>query len=166
MDEPFAALDAQTREGLQDELLRIWEKARTTILFITHGIDEAVYLGQRVAVMTSRPGRIKCVVEIPPDFRQRQEDVRSTAEFGELRHVVRSHPPADDLGGTEAQTGPLVPTGQADGTRQDVGVAQAQRCRMSTAPLSSIDCELVRCRVAVLGAEHGHGQRCERVGEC
>jgi NitT/TauT family transport system ATP-binding protein len=88
MDEPFAALDAQTREALQDELLRIWEKSRTTILFITHGIDEAVYLGQRVAVMTSRPGRIKRIVDIPPDFRRRQEDVRSTPEFGELRHQV------------------------------------------------------------------------------
>jgi NitT/TauT family transport system ATP-binding protein len=88
MDEPFAALDAQTREALQDELLRIWEKSRTTILFITHGIDEAVYLGQRVAVMTSRPGRIKRIVDIPRDFRQRQEDVRSSAEFGELRHQV------------------------------------------------------------------------------
>jgi NitT/TauT family transport system ATP-binding protein len=88
MDEPFAALDAQTREGLQDELLRIWEQSRTTILFITHGIDEAVYLGQRVAVMTSRPGRIKRIVDIPRDFRQRQEDVRSTAEFGALRHQI------------------------------------------------------------------------------
>jgi NitT/TauT family transport system ATP-binding protein len=88
MDEPFAALDAQTREALQDELLRIWEKSRTTILFITHGIDEAVYLGQRVAVMTSRPGRIKRIVDIPRDFRQRAEDVRSTAEFGELRHQI------------------------------------------------------------------------------
>jgi len=90
MDEPFAALDAQTREGLQDELLRIWEKSRTTILFITHGIDEAVYLGQRVAVMTSRPGRIKRIVDIPSDFRQREEDVRSAAEFREIRHEIWS----------------------------------------------------------------------------
>ncbi len=88
MDEPFAALDAQTRESLQDELLRIWEASRTTILFITHGIDEAVYLGQRVAVMTSRPGRIKRIVEIPGELRERHEDVRSTAEFGELRHHI------------------------------------------------------------------------------
>src|SRR5207244_6120835 len=65
MDEPFAALDAQTRETLQGELLRIWRTTGKTILFITHGIDEAVVLGQRVAVMTSRPGRIKQVVEIP-----------------------------------------------------------------------------------------------------
>ena len=56
MDEPFAALDAQTRETLQGELLRIWRTTGKTIVFITHGIDEAVVLGQRVAVMTSRPG--------------------------------------------------------------------------------------------------------------
>ncbi len=67
MDEPFAALDAQTREHLQGELLRIWRRTGTTIVFITHGIDEAVVLGQRVAVMSSRPGRIKDVFEIPPN---------------------------------------------------------------------------------------------------
>ena len=56
MDEPFAALDAQTRESLQSELLRIWEKTKKTIIFITHGIDEAVYLGERVVVLTPGPG--------------------------------------------------------------------------------------------------------------
>ena len=55
MDEPFAALDAQTREQLQEELLRIWRSTGKTIIFITHGIDEAVYLGQRVAVLSSAP---------------------------------------------------------------------------------------------------------------
>jgi NitT/TauT family transport system ATP-binding protein len=88
MDEPFAALDAQTREALQIELLRIWEKSRTTILFITHGIDEAVCLGQRIAVMTSRPGRIKQLVEVPSDFRNDAEDIRSTPQFGKIRHEV------------------------------------------------------------------------------
>ena len=62
MDEPFAALDAQTREMLQGELLRIWRATGKTIIFITHGIDEAVVLGQRVSLMTSRPCRIKHVV--------------------------------------------------------------------------------------------------------
>src|SRR5580700_4941419 len=81
MDEPFAALDAQTREILQGELLRIWEESGKTIVFITHGIDEAVYLGQRVAVMTSRPGRIKQVIDIPLVSRSREEDLRSTSEF-------------------------------------------------------------------------------------
>jgi len=89
MDEPFGALDAQTRESLQEELLRIWERSRKTILFITHGIDEAVYLGQRVAVMTSRPGRIKRIIEIPAELRRRRgEDIRSAPEFGELHHEI------------------------------------------------------------------------------
>ncbi|MFJ9943668.1 ABC transporter ATP-binding protein [Streptomyces erythrochromogenes] len=64
MDEPFAALDAQTRESLQDELRRIWQRTGKTVVFITHGIEEAVYLGQKVAVMTSRPGRIKEIVPV------------------------------------------------------------------------------------------------------
>jgi NitT/TauT family transport system ATP-binding protein len=90
MDEPFAALDAQTRETLQGELLRIWRATGKTIIFITHGIDEAVVLGQRVAVMTSRPGRIKHVVEIPQALRNETEDVRSLPEFGPVRHEVWS----------------------------------------------------------------------------
>jgi NitT/TauT family transport system ATP-binding protein len=90
MDEPFAALDAQTRETLQGELLRIWRATGKTIVFITHGIDEAVVLGQRVAVMTSRPGRIKQVVAVPEALRSETEDVRSLPEFGPVRHEVWS----------------------------------------------------------------------------
>jgi NitT/TauT family transport system ATP-binding protein len=88
MDEPFAALDAQTRESLQDELLRIWKATGKTILFITHGIDEAIYLGQRVAVLTSRPGRIKRIVDVSID--RSAEDVRSDAGFRALRHHIWS----------------------------------------------------------------------------
>jgi NitT/TauT family transport system ATP-binding protein len=91
MDEPFAALDAQTRELLQAELLTLWEKTGKTILFITHGIDEAVYLGQRVAVMTSRPGRIKTMLEIPRELREGGKDFRSSPEFGALRHELWTH---------------------------------------------------------------------------
>jgi NitT/TauT family transport system ATP-binding protein len=90
MDEPFAALDAQTRETLQDELLRIWEATRKTVVFITHGIDEAVYLGRRVAVLTSRPGRIKAVVDIDLGDRDATEDVRSTPLFAQYRHRIWS----------------------------------------------------------------------------
>jgi NitT/TauT family transport system ATP-binding protein len=88
MDEPFAALDAQTRETLQEELLRIWRSTGTTIVFITHGIDEAIVLGQRVAVMTARPGRIKRVFEIPEELHSEAEDVRSLPLFGEVRHDI------------------------------------------------------------------------------
>ncbi|MCD0451494.1 ABC transporter ATP-binding protein [Actinocorallia sp. API 0066] len=86
MDEPFAALDAQTRESLQEELLSIWQRTGKTVVFITHGIDEAVYLGQRVAIMTSRPGRIKEIVDI--DFETREGDLRADAKFGEFRHHI------------------------------------------------------------------------------
>ncbi|MFJ9854767.1 ABC transporter ATP-binding protein [Streptomyces sp. NPDC101150] len=88
MDEPFAALDAQTRESLQDELLRIWERTGKTVVFITHGIEEAVYLGQRVAVMTSRPGRIKQTVPIDFDSRTETDDLRSSPEFARYRHEI------------------------------------------------------------------------------
>jgi NitT/TauT family transport system ATP-binding protein len=65
MDEPFAALDAQTREFMQAELLKIWSQDRKTVLFITHQINEAVYLADRVAVMSARPGRLKGLFKIP-----------------------------------------------------------------------------------------------------
>jgi NitT/TauT family transport system ATP-binding protein len=89
MDEPYAALDAQTRESLQDELLRIWRRTGTTIVFITHAIDEAVYLGQRVAVMTSRPGRIKQIVPIDLDRPDDPDsDLRSEPEFARYRREI------------------------------------------------------------------------------
>ena len=65
MDEPFAALDAQTREVLQEELLRIMQDERKTMVFITHSIDEAILLGDRIAVMSARPGRIKEILDVP-----------------------------------------------------------------------------------------------------
>ena len=90
MDEPFAALDAQTREQLQDELLRIWQATGKTIVFITHGIDEAVYLGQRVAVLSARPGRLKEIVDINIPDRGGEADIRSHPAFVEHRHQVWS----------------------------------------------------------------------------
>jgi NitT/TauT family transport system ATP-binding protein len=64
MDEPFAALDAQTREFMQQELLKVWNQTRKTVLFITHQIDEAIFLSDRVVVMSARPGRIKAIFDI------------------------------------------------------------------------------------------------------
>ncbi|MEF9955744.1 MAG: ABC transporter ATP-binding protein [Acinetobacter sp.] len=90
MDEPFAALDAQTRETLQAELVKIWQQTKKTIIFITHSIDEAIYLGQRIAIMTSRPGRIKQVIDVPAALRSDHEDVRSSPEFSQLRHHIWS----------------------------------------------------------------------------
>jgi NitT/TauT family transport system ATP-binding protein len=87
MDEPFAALDAQTRESLQIELLRIWEADRKTIVFVTHSIDEAIILSDRVAVMTARPGRVKEIMEINLP-RPRSEDIRNSLEFARVRQAV------------------------------------------------------------------------------
>lgn len=83
MDEPFAALDAQTRQLMQEELLRICEAERKTVIYVTHALDEAVLLGDRVALMTARPGRIKQVypVELP---RPRAPNVRTTVAFNQL----------------------------------------------------------------------------------
>ena len=84
MDEPFAALDAQTRESLQDELLRIWSLHKKTIVFITHSLDEAIFLSDRVAVMTPRPGRIKEIIDIDLP-RPRLPEVRNSHDFVHLR---------------------------------------------------------------------------------
>ena len=91
MDEPFGALDAQTRERLQEELVSIWQRTGTTVVFITHDIDEAVFLGQRVAVMSARPGRIKEIVDVRLDRSDAVErDIRATPEFAAYRHRIWS----------------------------------------------------------------------------
>lgn len=83
MDEPFAALDAQTREVLQAELLSIWQQRRKTVVFVTHQLDEAVYLADRVVVLSANPGRICAVVPVPLD-RPRSLDVKHTPEFSRI----------------------------------------------------------------------------------
>ena len=87
MDEPFAALDAQTRDLMQTELLQIWERTKKTVLFVTHSIEEAAYLSDRVIVMTARPGRTKDVlpIELP---RPRDYEMRLTAEFNEIKSRI------------------------------------------------------------------------------
>jgi NitT/TauT family transport system ATP-binding protein len=84
MDEPFSALDAQTREIMQTELLRIWEQGRKTVLFVTHQIDEAVFLSDRVVVLARRPGRVQDIVEIVLP-RPRALSIKRTPEF--IRYV-------------------------------------------------------------------------------
>ena len=87
MDEPFGSLDAQTREILQDELLKIWESHRKTVIFSTHSIEEAIYLSDRIAVMTSRPGKIKKIVKIDLS-RPRQYAQKMSTEFIEVRRCI------------------------------------------------------------------------------
>jgi NitT/TauT family transport system ATP-binding protein len=87
MDEPFAAVDAQTRDIMGLELLRIWGEERKTVVFVTHSIEEAVYLADRVAVMTAGPTHVKEIFEIPLE-RPRSLEVRGSAEFAELRQAV------------------------------------------------------------------------------
>ena len=84
MDEPFGALDAQTRNSLQDELLRIWTETKKTIIFITHNVDEAVYLGDRVLVLTKRPAKIKKEFKIALPRKRN----RTNTEFVMLRKDI------------------------------------------------------------------------------
>ena len=87
MDEPFGALDVQTRELLQDELLRIWNAERKTVLFVTHSIEEALYLADRMVVITPRPARIDKIIYVP-FARPRDESVKTDPEFVELRQKI------------------------------------------------------------------------------
>jgi NitT/TauT family transport system ATP-binding protein len=86
MDEPFAALDEQTRLILQAELLRVWEASGKTVLYVTHSIDEAIVLADRLLVMSARPGRIKDIIDVGRVFGRprRVEEVKSSAQYGEL----------------------------------------------------------------------------------
>ncbi|MEV7236419.1 ABC transporter ATP-binding protein [Streptomyces sp. NPDC051020] len=87
MDEPFGALDALTRIRLQDSLLETWSRDRRTVMFITHDVDEAVYLAGRVVVMAARPGRIHQIIPVDLPY-PRTEEMRLSAEFAELRRQV------------------------------------------------------------------------------
>jgi NitT/TauT family transport system ATP-binding protein len=111
MDEPFGALDEMTRERMNSEVLRIWERTGTTVIFVTHSIPEAVFLSSRVVVMSARPGRITKVIDVDLP-RPRNEDTRETRRYFELVTEVREAlrrrrggdnpedaPPGADLGG-------------------------------------------------------------------
>jgi NitT/TauT family transport system ATP-binding protein len=88
MDEPFGALDAQTRGKLQDELLQIWEKQRTTVLFVTHSIDEALLLADRILVFSPRPGRIAADIKVDLPRPRTSQSADFTALARELRGLV------------------------------------------------------------------------------
>lgn len=88
MDEPFGALDALTRENMGLELLKIWEANRKTVVFITHGVNEALFLADRVLVMAARPGRVQELIEVR-NPRPRDLDVMGTPEFGETADYMR-----------------------------------------------------------------------------
>jgi len=84
LDEPFGALDALTRIQMQKEILRIWEKEKTTMILVTHDIDEAVYLGQRIVVMSARPGEIKSIIDVDTAGSK----MRGSADFAYLTNKV------------------------------------------------------------------------------
>jgi NitT/TauT family transport system ATP-binding protein len=105
MDEPFGALDALTRRSLQDELLRLWAEDRKTIVFVTHGIEEAIYLGDRVVVMTYRPGTVKRIVPVglprprdpaSPEFNLLKRELTALVMEEQARHQAdEAHATAD-----------------------------------------------------------------------
>jgi len=94
MDEPFGALDAQTREQLQEDFLKIWSQSGATVIFVTHSIDEALLLSDRIFVFSTGPGRLRTIVESPFGAERTMGDVRKHPEFGdcraELRQMLRS----------------------------------------------------------------------------
>jgi len=87
MDEPFAWIDWQTRQDLHDELLTAWHRTANTILFVTHDLDEAVYLADRVMVLTERPATVRCILPIQIS-RPRSRRVRATSDFVALREQL------------------------------------------------------------------------------
>jgi NitT/TauT family transport system ATP-binding protein len=93
MDEPFGALDAQTRLAMQELLTRIWQSTGTTLLFVTHDVDEALFLADRVLIMSSQPGRIREELQVPFDRPRSIEDLVAEPAYGQLKrrilHVVR-----------------------------------------------------------------------------
>jgi NitT/TauT family transport system ATP-binding protein len=88
MDEPFGALDAQTREVMQVELLQIWERTRKTAVFVTHSVDEAIFLSKRIAVFTPHPGTIEAILDVPFGYPRTEGDVKLDPAFAELRHKI------------------------------------------------------------------------------
>jgi NitT/TauT family transport system ATP-binding protein len=122
MDEPFGALDAQTRVVMQQILTNMWQKFRLSVLFITHDIEEAIFLSDRVYVMTARPGRIKAEVAIPLP-RPRTAEMMSSVEFTQILHKLRNLIREESL----AAMGHELDAGGLEGFATEVGPAGVQR---------------------------------------
>ena len=88
MDEPFGSVDAQTRQLLQEELLELWQRERKTVIFVTHSMDEAVYLSDRVVVMTPRPGKVAEVLDVPLPRPRLADEVRRDPKFVDLTNYI------------------------------------------------------------------------------
>ncbi len=88
MDEPFSALDEQNKLLLQEELLRIWDETKKTVMFITHSVDEAVTLGDRIMVMTAHPGRDKATIDVPFERPRKVLELRARPEYGEFVYNI------------------------------------------------------------------------------
>jgi NitT/TauT family transport system ATP-binding protein len=107
MDEPFSALDEQNRTLLQAELLRIWDETRKTVVFITHSVDEAVTLGDRIMVMTAHPGRAKAFVDVPFERPRDVLDLRHQPKYGDMVYEIWQHL-RDEVTASQVTAGPKV----------------------------------------------------------
>src|SRR5712692_9909867 len=108
MDEPFGALDAQTREQLQEDFLRIWSQTGATVVFVTHSIDEALLLSDRIFVFNTAPGRIRTIVESPMAAERLNADVRTNPEFGKYRGELRDMRPTEPMPARKSIAAPEV----------------------------------------------------------
>ncbi|TQN43812.1 NitT/TauT family transport system ATP-binding protein [Blastococcus colisei] len=111
MDEPFSALDEQNKTLLQSELLRIWDETRKTVLFITHSVDEAVTLGDRIMVMTARPGAAKAFVDVPFERPRDVLEIRHRPEYGEIVYDIWQNL-RDEVARSHSESQANVPTGK------------------------------------------------------
>jgi NitT/TauT family transport system ATP-binding protein len=89
MDEPFAALDAQTRDLMQELVLKLLAEERKTVIFVTHSVEEAIFVANRIVVVTARPARVHEIVDVPFDF-PREAEIKTSIEFTKIRRYVES----------------------------------------------------------------------------
>jgi NitT/TauT family transport system ATP-binding protein len=119
MDEPFAALDAMTREALRRDLLQLWTRRRMAVVFVTHDIDEAIFLSQRIVVLKPRPGRVDEIVDVRLPARRWEQDPRALPEFialrehlwDRIRNMVREGGQLEELGRAFPDTDPVINAG-------------------------------------------------------